>query len=157
MWTIGAGWRACYPVRGRKKSVVDLGCGSGFLAHQLVEAGASHVVAVDIIPPPAAFASSPKLQFQCLDLDSSNWGPQLQASLPRKGADVVLAFDILEHLQSPWQFLTQCEMLLSRGGQLVLTTANTQSWERWCRPKNWSGAHDPQHKHLFSRYSLEFL
>jgi hypothetical protein len=47
--------------------------------------------------------------------------------------------------------------LLRPGGQLVVTTPNTNSWERLLRPTAWSGAQDPQHRILFNRYSLAFL
>jgi hypothetical protein len=55
------------------------------------------------------------------------------------------------------RFLSGCRDLLKPGGRLILTTPNTASWERILKGDRWSGATDPQHRILFSRYSLGFL
>ena len=38
-----------------------------------------------------------------------------------------------------------------------MTTPNVNSWERALRGDSWSGAMDPQHRILFTTYSLSFL
>jgi 2-polyprenyl-3-methyl-5-hydroxy-6-metoxy-1,4-benzoquinol methylase len=139
----------------RGKAVLDLGCGSGFLCQLAHEGGARHVVGADLLPPDRA----PRGWQHCvIDLDAERW----DAELPRpdggaSGFDLVLAFDILEHLSAPVRFLSACARLLAPSGCLVLTTPNTNSWERILRPSAWSGATDPQHRILFNRYSLRFL
>lgn len=150
---------AAFPTGWQGKAIVDLGCGSGYLCQQWVSGGARHVVGVDLLSPDVRPEG---WHFQTLNLDASNWPAQLARSPSTGGAqpqqfDLVCAFDLLEHLDSPVQFLSQCRSLLSPGGQLVLSTPNTTSWERILRPERWSGATDPQHKILFNRYSLDFL
>ena len=134
------------------QNILDVGCGSGHLPEQLANLGAN-VVGVDIIPPQI----QPKSwTFLKTDLESEQWTFQLESSKIKK-FDVVLAFDIIEHLSSPWNFLSQLKNLLTDHGRLIITTPNTNSWERFLRPRTWSGVRDPQHKILFNRHSLTFL
>lgn len=132
-------------------SVLDLGCGSGFLCEKLKSGGAHRVVGVDLVKP--SNASSTDWEFLSADLDQSDWS----CVLSQEPFDLIFAFDIIEHLQSPYLFLQNCLRLLSAEGQVVLTTPNVNSWERLSKPKTWSGARDEQHKTLFNRYSLSFV
>lgn len=137
----------------RGKAVLDLGCGSGFLCSEAARQGARHVVGVDLEAPDV---ETKGWQFARIDLESDVWPSQLHPT-SETGFDVILAFDILEHLSAPAKFIASCRTLLHPHGQLVVTTPNTSSWERWLRRDRWSGAQDPQHKVLFTRYSLGFL
>ena len=132
------------------KSLLDLGCGSGFICHKAMTEGATAAVGVDLVRPELAGAGD--WEFKDLNLDGGDW----HLGLSRK-FDLILAFDILEHLESPYRFLDCCHKSLSDTGQLVLTTPNLLSWERYYRPNDWSGVKDPQHKTLFTKYSLQFL
>lgn len=133
--------------------VLDLGCGSGYISHLAKTEGAVSSIGIDIEKPKDGIFEGNTWQFVQSNLDTEDW---LKA-LPLKEFDAILAFDIIEHLRSPVAFLEQCRQLLSPGGSLYLTTPNIQSLERLLKPRSWSGAFDPQHRILFSRYSLDFL
>lgn len=135
-------------------NVIDLGCGSGYLCEWLKDQGAADVVGIDL-EEPSAIGANPNWTFGKVDLDGE-WDAELRRMLNGGSADYIFAFDIIEHLSSPWDFLSSCRNLLKPGGTLVLTTPNINSWERLLRPDNWSGASDPQHKILFAKYSLAF-
>ena len=143
---VNKSWQAC--------NVIDLGCGSGYLCEWLKDQGAADVVGIDLEEPPA-LGAKPNWTFGKVDLDGK-WDADLRRMLKGGSADYIFAFDIIEHLSSPWDFLSSCRNLLKPGGTLVLTTPNINSWERLLRPDNWSGARDPQHKILFAKYSLAF-
>ena len=132
------------------KSILDVGCGSGHLPELLSKQGA-RVTGIDIIPPSVL---SENWRFIQTNLEDESWASEL--SNPNT-FDVILAFDIIEHPTSPWKFLEQLRQLLSVDGALIITTPNTNSWERILRPSSWSGVRDPQHKVLFNRHSLTFL
>lgn len=139
----------------RGKSVLDLGCGSGFLCAEAARRGAAFVVGVDLKTPDV---ETNNFQFLSVDLDGEHWAAQLSDATERRFTfDLICAFDILEHLSSPVKFLSGCRSLLSPTGHLVITTPNTASWERWLRGEQWSGATDAQHRILFTPYSLGFL
>lgn len=131
--------------------VLDLGCGSGYLCNQAVTNGAILATGVDI-ETPENYSESQTWQFLSADLNAPTWSQELPDTY-----DLILAFDIIEHLDSPAKFLENCRNIISNRGHIVLTTPNTNSWERWSKPQSWSGARDPQHLTLFNRYSLAFL
>lgn len=136
--------------------ILDLGCGSGYLCETAMREGASSAFGIDVSIPKNSKSSQEQYnwQFLNLNLDGANWEQQLPKA---DKFSLILAFDIIEHLSSPFGFLDACRKIISENGQIVLTTPNLISWERYAKPSNWSGVNDPQHKTLFSRYSLEFL
>lgn len=136
------------------KTLLDLGCGSGHLCRIASLQGARTVVGVDLVPPTVA---PDAWTFLTVDLEGEAWAAQLAEHFPERRVDHILAFDIIEHLASPVRFLEGCRRLLAPQGKLVLTTPNIASWERLARGRQWSGATDPQHRVLFSPYSLGFL
>lgn len=132
-------------------SILDLGCGSGFLCAKAANDGASVATGVDIEVPENK-PETQSWQFVSTDLNHPEWSQTID-----KTYDRILAFDIIEHLESPAKFLQNCRKLLATNGKIIVTTPNTNSWERLSNPGNWSGARDPQHMTLFNRYSLDFL
>jgi SAM-dependent methyltransferase len=80
--------------RRQPRTILDIGCGPGFVSRRCEEAGA-RVTGVDRSPPRAGMMS----EFQRVDLEKD--------SLPLDpfGHDVVLLLDVIEHLQDPEQFL----------------------------------------------------
>ena len=132
------------------KKILDLGCGSGFICTHATSEKADFVAGVDIEKPEMPVYGWHFLQ---VNLDQDNWHKELASHK----FDFIFAFDILEHLESPYKFLCSCQKLLSEEGTLFLTTPNVGSWERLLKPITWSGARDPQHKILLSKYGLNFL
>jgi SAM-dependent methyltransferase len=152
------GWLARHGLPRRGSVALDLGCGSGYLCRELARRGARHVVGVDVMPADPACLDA-AWRFVQTDLDQDDWTERVA----RDGAgsagsfDLICGFDVIEHLASPVRFVAGCHRLLAPQGVLVLTTPNTNSWERLVRGDRWSGATDPQHRILFTRYSLRLL
>jgi len=147
-------WLREVSCRWSNHSVLDLGCGSGYVPQYLAATGARKVIGVDIVVPKQLDLAQ-GWTFSTMDLEVPQWSSEA-IRLMGSPAQLILAFDILEHLTSPFQFLQNCHSVLENGGKVILTTPNVNSWERILRPLNWSGARDPQHKILFTKYSLEF-
>lgn len=72
------------------------------------------------------------------------------------GADVVVAFEVIEHLYAPGKFVGQCARLLKSGGLLVLTCPNGQGFDI-AELGAESLAVDPEHVNLFNPRSLSQL
>jgi 2-polyprenyl-3-methyl-5-hydroxy-6-metoxy-1,4-benzoquinol methylase len=136
------------------KNILDLGCGSGYVCDFFMSHGAKTAVGIDAIEVKSSAES--KAVYYTKDLNDPHWQSSLLSQYPH-GFDCICAFDIIEHLLSPALFLRSINDLLSKNGALVLTTPNSNSWERLLKPHTWSGARDPQHLTLFSKYSLGFL
>lgn len=70
---------------------------------------------------------------------------------------VVVLFDVIEHLESPYAAMTEARRVLLPGGHLFVTTPNVNALDRFVHPATWSGIADPTHLYLFSRHALAHL
>ena len=101
------------------KRVLDAGCGAGYGAADLA-AVARRVVGADIAPEAVEFAREnyrlPNLQFEqasCTALPHANGS-----------FDLIVAFEVIEHLENWRGLLLEARRLLSPGGQFVVSTPN---------------------------------
>lgn len=111
---------AATAVAGRR--VLDAGCGEGF-GTQTLAASAAQVVGVDYSAAAVAAcrglwtgAARPNLRFEQVDLTS----PGVFA----ERFDVVLSFQVLEHIRDSIPFLRSLAARLDAAGTLILTTPN---------------------------------
>jgi 2-polyprenyl-3-methyl-5-hydroxy-6-metoxy-1,4-benzoquinol methylase len=68
--------------------------------------------------------------------------------------DVIVAFDIIEHTQSPLQFLANIRQILRPGGWLLLATPDTGHFLRYLMGRNWPMLQPMQHTFLFSKTAM---
>ena len=105
------------------KLVLDFGCGSGYGANFLAGKARS-VQGVDISDSAirhasASYSGSKNLQFMALDLTM----PDLNRHIPSK-FDVIVSFDVVEHVEQYWRFIANIESLLAEGGVAVIGCPN---------------------------------
>lgn len=117
------------------RNVLDLGCGSGYGAASLADT-ALHVTAVDVSAEAAAYAAdrykAPNLIFQAIAAD---------ATLPfvDESFDVVLSFQVIEHVSDEAHYFREARRVLKRGGMMVVITPDRRlrllpyqkPWNRW--------------------------
>ncbi len=108
---LGAFW----PFSFRNKIVADVGCGAGsFIDH--IAGLASEVIAIE---PTKMYHNS-----------LSNRGYKVfsyaneAATKFNNGIDVVVSFQVIEHVENPVEFLKDIYALLKKGGRLILATPN---------------------------------
>jgi len=103
--------------RGRR--VLDAGCGEGFGTQTLVEP-AAEVVGVDYSGDAIGFCkqrwNKPQLRFQVVDFTAPGDFTDT--------FDLVLNFQVLEHIDDPRPFLAALRARVAEGGRLFLTTPN---------------------------------
>ena len=124
----------------RGKRVLDAGCGAGYGSSELAQA-ANSVVGVDRAPEAVDFARAnygrPNLRFEQASCEA----------LPHPGGsfDLVVAFEVIEHLENWREFLLEARRVLAPPGQLIVSTPNKLYYTESRGP---TGA-NPFHVHEF--------
>ncbi len=124
----------------RGKRVLDAGCGAGYGSAELAQA-ADSVVGVDRAAEAIDFARAsyglPNLRFEQASCEA----------LPHPGGsfDLVVAFEVIEHLDNWREFLLEARRVLAPAGQLVISTPNKLYYTESRGP---TGA-NPFHVHEF--------
>jgi SAM-dependent methyltransferase len=93
--------------------VLDFGCGSGYGARSLARGGA-RVVGIDRVQPDTESRSGP--HFVRADLCHSPLAPG--------SFELVLSFQVIEHLEDPDPYLANIAAALAPGGLALITTPN---------------------------------
>jgi SAM-dependent methyltransferase len=124
----------------RHKRVLDIGCGEGYGSCVLAQAAVS-VTAVDIsreaIEAARAKYVAPNLAYEqssgtCIELPPSSF-------------DLIVCFEVIEHLEDWPALLSEAKRLLAPGGQLVISTPNRLYY---AESRKLSGP-NPYHVHEF--------
>lgn len=102
------------------KCHIDFGAGSGALLARFHDAGYQNSYGVDLDAENFAFNEA---EFITADLNKP-----FPSSIPTK-PDLITASEIVEHLDSPRNFLSQCWQLLQDDGILVMTIPNIAFFE----------------------------
>ncbi len=101
-------------------SILDVGCGSGHVLAALRAAGAASLCGVEMAPDAAAALEARGIaEGLSVDLES---GPLPFAS---GEFDVVLCYDVLEHVFAPGRLLGEIRRVLRPGGTALLCVPNT--------------------------------
>jgi len=132
----------------RGKRVLDAGCGAGYGSAELAEAAES-VVGVDVAPEAIAFATAhyqlPNLRFEqasCTALPN-----------PDGSFDLVVAFEVIEHLADWRAFLAEARRVLAPNGQLAISTPNRLYYTESRGP--WGANPFHVHEFDFAEFSAE--
>lgn len=116
--------------------VLDIGCGNGYYAREMRQAGASIVVGVD----PTLLYVMQFLAVNSFERDIRTFVlPVRLDELPpaRNAFDTTFSMGVLYHRRSPVDHLQQLRATLRPGGQLVLETIYVPGEESYaCTPKN---------------------
>ena len=103
----------------RRKRVLDIGCGTGYGSAELAKL-AQRVIGVDVSPEAAAASSTSN---RCANLVYLAAAAQ-RLPFPDSQFDLIVAFEVIEHLEDWPKLLSEARRLLAFGGQFVVSTPN---------------------------------
>ena len=84
-------------------------------------------------------------------------GDAVDAPFAPASFDVITAFDLLEHVYDPRQFLAKVLYWLKPGGIFYALTPNIDSWEAKVFGTHWFGLELPRHLSYFSPKSVRYV
>ena len=117
------------------KRVLDLGCGTGYGTHQIAE-DTTLMVGVDIDLESIDFA---KREYKLPNLEYRHIGAGKPLQFEAESFDVILSFQVIEHVGDDFGYLTEAKRLLCTNGTIIVITpdrrnrllSNQQPWNRW--------------------------
>lgn len=96
----------------------------------------------------------------CVELVKQKpWGKRVFGGLAEIDSqfDVVLMYQVLEHISYPKKYLTKLLKIIKPGGRLVVRIPNYSSWEARWGGSNWYHLDYPNHKILYSELGIRIL
>ncbi|HEX6244444.1 MAG TPA: class I SAM-dependent methyltransferase [Polyangiales bacterium] len=132
---------------GKPSRILDMGCGNGQLARELVELG--HEV-VGVETDPKAVAHDEDSAFQVFP-GTAESPPRL---LARESFDCVVMRHVLEHCRDPLRALRNARLLLKHGGTFMCEVPNNEAAALDSVGCSWEMLDVPRHLHFFTARSL---
>ncbi len=129
--------------------LVEIGCAYGFFLDEARKRGWS-VMGLE----PSAHAAGRARDHLGLDVRSD---ADALARLPDGEADVVAAWDVIEHVAEPLGLMASAHRLLREGGVLALSTGDVGSLSARLHGRHWSLVTPPWHLWYFTRRSMAKL
>ncbi len=99
------------------KTVLEAGCGEGYGA-DLIAGVADHVIGLDYDEPAVAHI---RARYPRVDVRHGNLA---NLPVPNGSVDVVVNFQVIEHLWDQAQFISECYRVLRPSGLLLISTPN---------------------------------
>lgn len=149
-------WSRSYGISKRCRSIeklktsgrlLEVGCGTGIFLNEMQKRGWS-VVGVEPNYQAGQYAVN-RFSLEIFRHTVEEFAPVA------KDFDVIVLWNVLEHLPTPAQDLKKLYHALRFGGLFVLCIPNLESLDRKLFGKSWSGWDLPRHLYLFPRGVLE--
>lgn len=135
---------------GPDKRWLDIGCGNGSVLRSMKETYGVEGTGLDLSPDAAAFCR--KRGFEAHAGRFEDYRPA-----PGEAYDLVHSSHVIEHLESPYEYLRKTFEMLKPGGLSVFITPNTDTWEARAFGRHWGGLHVPRHWTLLDAASARKL
>lgn len=126
---------------------------SGRWLHARLAGAAGEIVGIDIEPEGVAWAREQGYEAFVADCQDS----RALAGLPLDPVELVVAGEIIEHLEAPGPFLRACHELVEPNGRIVVTTPNAAALQTFFAPLLGVELIHPDHLSLFSPRTLRVL
>ena len=132
-----------------KGSLLDIGCGNGFVLDEALRLGYRTVRGVE--PGAAAISQASAAVKRSIICDT------MRPSLFEEDTfDVVCMFQVLDHMSDPAAVARECFRVMKPGGLLLCVSHDARAWSARCLGRR-SPIVDVEHMFLFSRHTMSLL
>jgi 2-polyprenyl-3-methyl-5-hydroxy-6-metoxy-1,4-benzoquinol methylase len=139
----------CQKLNIQANTLLEVGAGFGIFCEELQKTEIFHrIIGVEPTPDLAQTCRDRGIETIETPIEKIDFGNEL--------IDVIVNFEVIEHLFSPRDFLTKCYELLSNSGILIVTCPNSKGFDIATLGKQ-SSAVDNEHLNLFNINSLTML
>lgn len=126
-------------------NLIEIGCAHGFFLDLAEEY--FNTKGFDISQDAINYARNVlNLNAECEDF--------LIAPIKRNSTDIVVMWDVVEHLPNPDLYIKKISSILQEGGIFCLTTGDIGSLNARLRREKWRQIHPPTHLHYFSKTTI---
>nr|BFD61063.1 bifunctional 3-demethylubiquinone 3-O-methyltransferase/2-octaprenyl-6-hydroxy phenol methylase [Bdellovibrio sp. CKG001]BFD64478.1 bifunctional 3-demethylubiquinone 3-O-methyltransferase/2-octaprenyl-6-hydroxy phenol methylase [Bdellovibrio sp. HM001] len=134
---------------GYHAEILDMGCGAGFLANDLAEAG-HKVTGIDLSTSSLKVAESRDHTHSV----HYHQGDVYQVPYGNESFDVVAAMDLLEHVSDPQKVIAEASRVLRPGGLFFFNTFNKNplAWLVVIKGMEWFVKNTPPDYHVYSLF-----
>lgn len=136
-------------LRNKKGKVLEIGCGNGERLYKLKNIGFE--------------VEGLEIDQKAIDIAEQKYGFKIfrgdirELNFPSQSFDFIIMNHVLEHVFDPVSFLRECGRIVKKGGKIILTTPNFDSYTHKFFKEYWRGLEPPRHLYLYSIKSLEVL
>lgn len=135
--------RACLQID-KDDIVIDIGCGSGVQIREIGASGSKMVLGIDLNRNALKFAREKNIPNSDYIVADAEFLP-----IKSETADKIICAEIIEHLISPEEMISEIKRILTRNGEIVITTPNEFSlwgvyemmWDLFGRGRNYGETH----------------
>jgi len=129
--------------------LVEVGAGFGNFCEKINELGwFKKVIAIE---------PNPHLAKKCRERGLDVLPLSVENAKIENSADVVVSFEVIEHLFNPGDFILKCLKLLKKDGLLILTTPNIFGFDLLVLQEESDNICAPKHLNYFNPRSLKYL
>ncbi|HSX03830.1 MAG TPA: bifunctional 2-polyprenyl-6-hydroxyphenol methylase/3-demethylubiquinol 3-O-methyltransferase UbiG [Rhabdochlamydiaceae bacterium] len=131
---------------GRSCSILDIGCGGGFLTNYLAKKG-HRVSGVDLSEKSLSIAKKSDTTQSAEYFLASAY----ELPFPEESFDVVSAMDLLEHVEKPELVIKEASRVLKKGGLFFFHTFN-RNWTSYfivIKGVEWCFSNTPRNMHIY--------
>lgn len=132
-----------------KGDILEIGCGSGDFLVEAQLAGYT-VFGLEISAHAVSVAN------QKLKANSVKCGSFAELFAMKESFDVIALFDVIEHLQNPYDAIIEVYKHIKPGGVVVIVTPSIDSWSSKLLGKHWM-EYKTEHLWYFSKKSIRVL
>ncbi len=129
-------------------TLLEVGCGYGFFL-EAANTSAFQVTGIDVSKDAVTYAKQHGSNARVLSLTKQ--------SFPKNAFSGVVAFQLIEHLQHPLEFLEIIHDITKPGGIVLFTTPNEGGYLKKMLGKRWMGFRHREHLYFFSPNTIRHL